>query len=192
VELYEQIRKAHEREKLSIHELARRFGTHRRYVRQASSRRCRHRGRARSRFPVLGRYHATIDAWLVADRDAPRKQRHTAHRVWERLVEEQAPGCRVDRARLRAPGQEAPGLEPGGGDGSPAPRARAEARSISDLSASTWRRAHRGGAIRDAHVGFGQGLSPRYGNEAQEVFLDDMSGPSRSSVASPDASATTT
>ena len=35
VELYEQIRKAHEREKLSIHELARRFHTHRRYVRRA-------------------------------------------------------------------------------------------------------------------------------------------------------------
>jgi transposase len=29
-----------------------------------------------------------IRAWLEADREAPRKQRHTARRVWERLVEE--------------------------------------------------------------------------------------------------------
>ena len=31
---------------------------------------------------------ATIRAWLVADADAPRKQRHTARRIWERLVDE--------------------------------------------------------------------------------------------------------
>ena len=38
--------------------------------------------------PKLGAYRAVIDAWLVADRDAPRKQRHTAQRVWQRLVDE--------------------------------------------------------------------------------------------------------
>ena len=31
---------------------------------------------------------AVIDGWLVADREAPRKQRHTARRVWQRLVAE--------------------------------------------------------------------------------------------------------
>jgi transposase len=30
-----------------------------------------------------------IDEWLLADRDAPRKQRHTARRIWQRLVAEQ-------------------------------------------------------------------------------------------------------
>jgi len=35
VELFEQIRKAHDREELSIRSLAERFGTHRRTVRQA-------------------------------------------------------------------------------------------------------------------------------------------------------------
>jgi transposase len=100
VELYEQIRKAHEREKLSIHELARRFGTHRRYVRQALESAVPAPRKSPDRVsPVLGRYHATIDAWLVADRDAPRKQRHTAHRVWERLVEEQ--GARVAESTVR-------------------------------------------------------------------------------------------
>jgi transposase len=38
--------------------------------------------------PKLGAYRVVIDAWLDADRDAPRKQRHTARRVWQRLVEE--------------------------------------------------------------------------------------------------------
>ena len=35
MKLYEQIRKAHEREELSVRELSRRFGVHRRDVRQA-------------------------------------------------------------------------------------------------------------------------------------------------------------
>jgi hypothetical protein len=38
--------------------------------------------------PKLGAYRALIDAWLEADREAPRKQRHTAKRVWRRLVDE--------------------------------------------------------------------------------------------------------
>jgi hypothetical protein len=29
-----------------------------------------------------------IDGWLVADKDVPRKQRHSARRVWQRLVAE--------------------------------------------------------------------------------------------------------
>ena len=39
-------------------------------------------------YPVLGQYLDMIDGWLLADREAPKKQRHTAHRVYERLVEE--------------------------------------------------------------------------------------------------------
>lgn len=38
--------------------------------------------------PVLGRYEAVVRGWLVADLTAPRKQRHTARRVWQRLLEE--------------------------------------------------------------------------------------------------------
>ena len=37
----------------------------------------------------MGPYEATIRAWLLADQDAPKKQRHTARRVWQRLVREQ-------------------------------------------------------------------------------------------------------
>jgi hypothetical protein len=40
--------------------------------------------------PVLDPWKATIDGWLEADKTAPRKQRHTARRVWQRLVEEHA------------------------------------------------------------------------------------------------------
>ncbi len=33
-----------------------------------------------------------IDEWLSADREAPRKQRHTARRIWQRLCEEHGAG----------------------------------------------------------------------------------------------------
>ena len=52
--------------------------------------RCRRRGRrtrsGRGRRSSRGRQ--VIDEWLVADQDVPRKQRHTARRVWQRLVAE--------------------------------------------------------------------------------------------------------
>ncbi len=38
--------------------------------------------------PKLGPFRAVIDGWLEADRDAPRKQRHTAKRIHRRLVDE--------------------------------------------------------------------------------------------------------
>jgi len=44
--------------------------------------------RQRQAHPVLGRLHDVIDGWLAADRDVPKKQRHTAKRVFDRLVEE--------------------------------------------------------------------------------------------------------
>lgn len=90
VEQFEAIRRDHVREDLSIRELARRHGVHRRAVRQAlESAIPPPKGRPESRpAPKLGPYRAIIDGWLEADRDAPRKQRHTARRVWQRLVEE--------------------------------------------------------------------------------------------------------
>jgi transposase len=38
--------------------------------------------------PVLGDFHAIIDAILVADDEAPPKQRHTAKRIYQRLSDE--------------------------------------------------------------------------------------------------------
>jgi hypothetical protein len=37
---------------------------------------------------------------LLADRKAPRKQRHTAHRVWERIQRE-LPGCKIGERTVR-------------------------------------------------------------------------------------------
>jgi transposase len=90
VELYEHIRRAHAREGLSIRELSRRFKVHRRDVRAAldSAVPPDRRPSPRREAPALGPWKAIIDDWLEKDRTAPRKQRHTARRVWERLVEE--------------------------------------------------------------------------------------------------------
>ena len=51
--------------------------------------RSRRRGGVSGASPPGDRRVATvIDAWLIADKDAPRKQRHTARRIWQRLVAE--------------------------------------------------------------------------------------------------------
>jgi len=101
VELFEAIRRDRDREGLSLHALARRHGVHRRTVRQALGsavppERKRPVGRPA---PKLGEYRELIDGWLIADRDAPRKQRHTAHRVWQRLRAEH--GVEVSERQVR-------------------------------------------------------------------------------------------
>ena len=45
--------------------------------------------RSHQPFPVLDKYLPVIDGWLAGDKDKPKKQRHTARRVYNRLVEEQ-------------------------------------------------------------------------------------------------------
>ena len=39
-------------------------------------------------YPVLGAYLDIIDTWLKGDKESPKKQRHTAKRIYDRLVEE--------------------------------------------------------------------------------------------------------
>jgi transposase len=101
VELFERIRRDREREGLSIRELARRHGVHRRAVRQALASawpppRKRPEGRPA---PKLGPYRPLIDRWLIADREAPRKRRHTAKRIWQRLLDEH--GAEVAETTVR-------------------------------------------------------------------------------------------
>ena len=43
-------------------------------------------------YPVLGPYLKIIQHWLVLDTQAPRKQRHTAQRIYDRLREEHGYG----------------------------------------------------------------------------------------------------
>ena len=90
VEQFERIRRDREVEGLSIRALARRHGVHRRAVRQAlESALVPAKRRPVSRpAPALGPFRELIDGWLLADRDAPRKQRHTAKRVHDRLRDE--------------------------------------------------------------------------------------------------------
>jgi transposase len=94
VELFEQIRRDQRAEGSSIRELAGRHRVHRRTVRQALASAVPPPRKAYSARPqpAIGRYAQVIDAWLVADRDVPRKQRHTARRVWQRLVAEHGAG----------------------------------------------------------------------------------------------------
>jgi transposase len=90
VELFEAIRRDRRTQALSIRELAERHKVHRRAVRQALASALpppRKEYGARSR-PAIDPWTAVIDAWLIADQDVHRKQRHTARRVWQRLVAE--------------------------------------------------------------------------------------------------------
>ena len=86
---YEFIRTAHRAYGKNISELARMTGHSRNTVKKAL------RGepwgyseRKKQPFPVLGQYVAIIDGWLKEDRDVPKKQRHTARRIYHRLVAE--------------------------------------------------------------------------------------------------------
>ncbi|MEP7180134.1 MAG: IS21 family transposase, partial [Pseudonocardiales bacterium] len=90
MELFEQIRRDRRREELSIRELAEKHGVHRRTVRQALAAAVpppRKTYPAGPR-PAIDPFAAVIDGWLVDDQNAPKKQRHTARRVLQRLVAE--------------------------------------------------------------------------------------------------------
>jgi transposase len=95
VELFERIRRERRLEGVSIRELADRHQVHRRTVRQALDSAVPPPRRAyppRPR-PAIDPWTGVIDGWLLADRDAPRKQRHTARRIWQRLVAEHGATC---------------------------------------------------------------------------------------------------
>jgi len=90
VEQFERIRREHREEEVSIRELARRHGVHRRVVRQALASAVPPPRQAYERAqPAVGSHAAVIRRWLTEDQEAPRKQRHTARRIWERLVDEE-------------------------------------------------------------------------------------------------------
>src|SRR5258708_9779 len=94
------IRRA-KRDGMSIREIARNFHHSRRKVRQILA-----EGQPRpytrmqpTPAPVLGAFHATIDAILVADEEAPPKQRHTAMQLWRRLRQEHGYQGSYDQVR---------------------------------------------------------------------------------------------
>jgi hypothetical protein len=86
VELFEQIRREYEFGIGTIKGVAHKLGVHRRMVRQAmASAEPPERKPVGREGPVIGRLGPYIDAILEADRKAPRKQRHTAHGIYERI-----------------------------------------------------------------------------------------------------------
>jgi len=48
-----------------------------------------YKGRERQTYPVLEVHREKIERWLREDADKPKKQRHTARRIYNRLVEEE-------------------------------------------------------------------------------------------------------
>lgn len=108
VEDVEAIRRAYYHEHKSVRAIAREQRHGRRVVREAIAGTTptprRYRLARRKARPVLDPVVALIDAWLTADQAAPPKQRHTAKRIYDRLVAEHGyTGCeRIIRQYVRA------------------------------------------------------------------------------------------
>jgi transposase len=86
---YELIRTAHRVYGKNISEIVRETGHARNTVKKAlRGEFSGYTARQSQSSPALGPYLAIIDDWLQQDTMQPKKQRHTAHRIYERLVEE--------------------------------------------------------------------------------------------------------
>ena len=101
VELFEQIRREYEFGVGTIAGVAKKLGVHRRMVREAIGS-ALPRPRKKTERPRWKMQAAVdfVDAVLEADRKAPRKQRHTAHRIWERIRHE-LPDCKIGERTVR-------------------------------------------------------------------------------------------
>ncbi len=87
VELYARVRRACMVEGMSSHEAARVFGLHRDTVRKMLQYSVPpgYRRESPPRRPKLDPYRGVIDRILEDDRSLPKKHRHTAKRIYERL-----------------------------------------------------------------------------------------------------------
>ena len=94
MDLYLKVRHAHFEDGLSGRQIARDFGISRDSVSKmlAYSEPPGYRRTSPIKRPKLDPYVAQIDSWLAEDKTRPRKQRHTAKRIFERLRDE----CRYD------------------------------------------------------------------------------------------------
>lgn len=101
MELYEQIRREFEFGSGTIQGVARKLGVHRRMVRDAVKSATPAR-RKKTERPHLKMFPAVefIEGILEADRKAPRKQRHTARRIWDRIRQE-VPECTAAERTVR-------------------------------------------------------------------------------------------
>src|SRR5437879_1488771 len=101
VELFESIRREYQFGVGTIKGVAREFGVHRRMVREALADAVPKQREIIERVrPKLEPVAPFIDAILESDLKAPRKQRHTAHRIYKRLLAEK-PDIKVAEATVR-------------------------------------------------------------------------------------------
>jgi transposase len=99
VEEYARIRQAHRQEHLSIRQLARRFHHSRRKIREILAQPEPRPYRRRPMPSVLDPFKPLIDTILTSDEQAPRKQRHTAAKIFRRLRDEHGYGGSYERVR---------------------------------------------------------------------------------------------
>ncbi len=101
MELFEEIRREFEHGAGTVKGVARKLGVHRRMVREALADAVpRAKRKPKRPHPALGPVIEFIDGILAADRKAPRKQRHTAHRIYGRIKEEM-PSHAVSESSVR-------------------------------------------------------------------------------------------
>ncbi len=86
----EYIRKKHLVDGWSVRKISRQLGVARQTVRKAleSTELPRYQRQHARPSPVMDPYRGVITSWLEQDQTAPAKQRHTAKRIYDRLVEE--------------------------------------------------------------------------------------------------------
>ena len=101
MELFEQIRREYEFGAGTITGVSKKLSVHRRMVREAiGSALPKPRKKVERPRWKLSAAIAFIDQVLDMDKRAPRKQRHTAHRIWERIRGEM-PECRICERTVR-------------------------------------------------------------------------------------------
>lgn len=101
VVLFEEIRREYEHGVGTIKGVAKKLGVHRRMVREALfSAIPAQRKKAVREKPKISPTQAFIDGVLEADKRVHRKQRHTAHRIWCRILKEM-PGLVISESTVR-------------------------------------------------------------------------------------------
>ena len=101
MELFERIRREYEHGVGTVRAVAKKLGVHRRMVRQALGDPLPPEKKIPVRAePKLGPLKEFINGILESDRRAPRKQRHTAHRIYIR-VRQEMPQTDVSESTIR-------------------------------------------------------------------------------------------